>query len=399
MAIHRIRKSVASRIANSSAKKMMPKRIQNWAVAHIDTLTATSSNNVSDNSSSRNNTPNSDSTAFKLPESSSSSLPVLELNMDRATKMTTRSCLKKTPQPVAQPKREAQANCMYSIYSIKDDNSGSDTPKKRVAFLPDASLMTCMRTGMHLLPEVKTAETAARFLERSERRMLAEAAYKAARHLERAAFPSSSDDPDSEEEAGQQDKVEDAHAKEERIALEEIIDDMGPFDAEEQAVTDTLQRARDNAEDLTVATVTGGGMDFALYVARTADRLASLESIAVAVAAAAQGATRIASYPRSASEWWHVSHGLAMDRAAETTRLVRANFEDYENSMTGGRALMRARFVEATIKPAKEEPEKEEKEEKEKEEKEGDNNKTSGSGGEVGDLIMPTASLSLDPAK
>ncbi|KAJ3494845.1 hypothetical protein NLG97_g3811 [Lecanicillium saksenae] len=298
MAINRITKSVASRIAKSSSKNI-PIRIQTWAQNHIEALSVTSSN-TSDETTPDSSTPD----IGEALESSSSTLPMLELAFE-ATKINTHSCLKKKEQYRGRRRHR---------------------PTKSVKWVRNDILLTSIGTGAHMLPppesETKIKEKYDRFVQRSEEMYMKRKEEKRARRLarkeasiDRAEDSSSDEESDNEERNG----AADGDDEEEK----DIID---PRDSEANVLRERIKEADRASEALTIHTIACGGLDFALYVTRTEDTLESLEKTALYYRKVA----KIVSY--QGDERTHTCRGVY----AETT-LGPELYADFGTAMSGAR--------------------------------------------------------------
>lgn len=310
MAIYSIKKRVASRLASS---KTLPAALQRWAKSHAD-LAPAATTHTTDLTASPDTTPESNTTpeVGATIESSSSTLPFLELAFE-ATKINTRSCLKK---PQHRPP---------GYYGRR--------PAKRVAFVYDDVLLTCTSTGLHLIPEVKTAETQQRFLQRSEHMSGERAAEKKARRLARVAAgieraEDSSDDEDDDETRN--------HGEEEEKEEEE---DMSCMDDEEKALNEQLKVAERSSEALTIHTIACGGLDFALYVARMEAIRESLEQTARFY----KDTAKVASYRGEERRY-------AFCGATAQTELEQELYDDYRTSMSGCRPPKAVRKVGSAVR-------------------------------------------------
>lgn len=300
MAFNRIKKSVASRIAGSSSKTI-PVRLYQWAQNHIETLSNSKSNTSSEDITPRSSSPELGAEV----ESSSSSLPMLELAFE-ATKINTGSCLKKAEQSHGQYR----------------DRRRRRRPAKHVCFAYKDTLVTCMETGMRLIPpEEKTDQDYQAFFQRSSDKFAKRKAEKKARRLAReAANIARAEDSSSDEDSDEEELSFPADDEKEK----EVID---PNDVEAKTLKDRIDAAERACEALTINTIACGGLDFALYVTRTKSMLDELEKTALYYRKIA----KVASY--RGEERRYARCGIT----AKTT-LESNVYSDFNTAMSGHRA-------------------------------------------------------------
>ncbi|KAJ4165795.1 hypothetical protein LMH87_007410 [Akanthomyces muscarius] len=302
MPINRIKKSVASRIA-SCKSKTIPARLLHWAQKHVEALAGTSSS-TADGSSPRST--GSSPAAERI--SSVSSVPFLELTLDE-TKLSARSCLKKKRRG---PNHGADAD------------AGPAT--KHVGFVCNDRLLRCMVTGTHIPFRARTAKMTEEFnqraVDRTEQRRINRLAHRLAREAagippgETSSSSSSSDDDDVQPKW-------DSYSSDES---DELLYD--PDSVADMSLRENHELAKLAKEALTVGTIAGGGMDFALYVVRDEDLLRALERTAEKYA----HHTRIASYCGDERRYAYCGVGSITELSVQL-------YSNYATAMSGNRTL------------------------------------------------------------
>lgn len=375
MAISRIKRCVASRIANSSHR--MPTSLQRWAENH--------SSQASSKSSSSDTSPGSPSSPPPATTqlSSSSTLPVLELSLE-ATKIITRSCLKKPRQGRwADPREHSYREYAHREHKYREnryrelayrENRRREQalrdrgfrprrhpgPSKRVSFAYDSVLLTCIDTGLHIQP-VARGESESTYTKRDASAhvygevrgknkaplsaantntddALARLAAEVVQRGIMAASPKTAPEPafDMTSDGPQQPSGDDDDDE------PDYRDVYGPFDREEQRLNDLLYDATLSSNTLEYNSIRLGGLDFALYVTRTPAAVEVLEALARSWG----GKVRIASYFGDERRW-------AFFGGTVTTQLPQDMYEDHRSSMSGCREpRVVMRVSDLTIKSA-----------------------------------------------
>ncbi|KAM3503296.1 hypothetical protein MY11210_008775 [Beauveria gryllotalpidicola] len=296
MTMDSVKKSVASRIANSESTNI-PSILHEGAHNHTQTITGTQSNTTdgaSDKISAGSSAPD--------PVSSDSSLSMLEDAM-KATKISTRSCLKSAQRS---PGRDGNAK-----------------PTKRAAFVSDDALLTCLVTGAHTPPKAQTSERHEQFLDRSFEVLQQRKAAEEARRLARQAGNKGSDSGDDDDD---DDDANNTYLL--YTAREENCDDneSDPDGVEAKLLEDRLDEAVFGGQKLIVSAMSSGAFDFALYVTRDQGLLQNLEYTARIYNLVA----KVASY--RGDERRHVHGG-----GYAITQLPAEFYEDYRTAMSGVR--------------------------------------------------------------
>ncbi|OAA47209.1 hypothetical protein BBO_02664 [Beauveria brongniartii RCEF 3172] len=288
-----IEKSVASSIANSESTTI-PSHLHEGAHDDTQPLTGTQSNSTdgaSDKISAGSSAPG--------PVSSNSSLPMLEAAM-KATKISPRSCLKsakRSPGP-----------------------DGNVKSTKRARFVSDDTLLKCMVTGAHTLPNVHTKKRHEEFVIRAcEVSKQREAAEEARRLNREAGIECSDSDSDSDSE--------DANKTYLLFAAREENRDDDEWDSDgvyARMLESRLHEAYAAYRTLNMRAITGGAVDFALYVTRDQYLLQGLEGLVHEYRLAVQ----VGSY-----------HGNerrpSFDRGYAVTLLPAELYQDYDTAMSG----------------------------------------------------------------
>ncbi|KAM3499681.1 hypothetical protein MY10362_007081 [Beauveria mimosiformis] len=290
-------KSVASSIANSESTTI-PSHLHEGARGDTQPLTGTLSNTTAGASDQISAGPSAPG-----PVSSNSSLPMLEAAM-KATKISPRSCLKsakRSPGP-----------------------HGNGKPTKRASFASDDTLLKCMVTGTHTLPNVHTKQRHGEFIIRAcEVSKQREAAEEARRLNREAGIECSDSDSDSDSDS------EDANNTYLLFAAREENRDDDEWDldgAYAEMIESRLCEAGARRDMLNMEAIASGAVDFALYLTRDQELLRGLEWLVHRYDLVVQ----IGSY-----------HGeerrRSFDRGYAVTRLPAELYRDYDTAMSGTR--------------------------------------------------------------
>ncbi|KAK8143726.1 hypothetical protein G3M48_006830 [Beauveria asiatica] len=293
MTMDSIKKSVASSMADSDSTTN-PSHLHEGARDDTQPITGTQSNTAdgaSDKTSADSSAPG--------PVSSNSSLPMLDTAM-KATKISPRSCLK--------PAKRSPGS------------DGTAKPTKRARFASDDTLLKCMVTGAHTVPNVHSKKRHEEFMIRSYEVSLQNEAAEEARRLAREAGTEGSDS-DSE--------LEDAHNTYLLFAAREATRDDDGWDSDgvyARMLEGRIQEAEDAKAMLSVRAIAGGAVDFALYVTRNRYSVQGLERLVRDFRLVAQ----VGSY--HGDERRH-----SFDRGYATTRLPYELYQDYDTAMSAVR--------------------------------------------------------------
>lgn len=304
MAINRIKKSLATRIA-SCKSKTIPSRLLQWAQKHVEALAGTTSTTTDGSSPQCDN----DDSPPAPRDSSVSSVPFLELTLDD-TKLSARSCLKKE-------RRGSDGSAAPPT---------TTTTTKHVGFVCNDRLLKCMVTGAHLDARARTPEMTEEFRQRAVDRHEQRRINRLARRLAREAAGISSDEASSSSSSSddEQPQCDDSSSSSDE-SDEQLYD---PGNVADMALRENHVFAKRARVALTVETIAGGGMDFALYVVRDEDLLRALERTMEKYAHLA----KIASYRGAERRYAYCGVG-------SITELPIRFYDDYGTAMSGSRTL------------------------------------------------------------